>query len=101
MLTTKERRVFEREKMSDTILFRPISDETPRHFRSGKIKDISPGGIMFETEVKLAKGDVIDVFFKRKVSQTDTVARAEVVRTINMGARQEVGAKFVNAQSPA
>jgi len=95
MLRVKERRAYDRESMSDTMLFRMAAPGTSRQFLSGRLKDVSSGGILFETETKLAEGDVIDVFFKRQLAYADTCARAEIVRTSNLGACFEVGAKFV------
>ena len=95
MLNVKERRAFARERISETILFRKAGPGTSRRFLSGWLRDISAGGISFETDARLQEGDVIDVFFRRQMSYTDTCARAEVVRTSSLGARLEVGAKFV------
>ena len=95
MLNVKERRAFQREKMSETILFRRVTPGTSRKFMSGHLNDISSGGISFDTDCRLAEGDMIDIFFKRQMSYTDTCARAQVVRTTDLGARQEIGVKFV------
>ena len=95
MLKVKDRRANERESMSETILFRLIAPGKPRKFLSGHLQDISTSGISFETEDSLSEGDMIDVFFKREVAQADTCARAEIVRIDNLGARFDVGAKFV------
>ena len=95
MLKLQERRAARRETMSETILFRRTTPGTSRRFLSGHLHDISSGGISFETEARLQPGEVIDVFFKRQMAFTDTCARAEVVRTSSLGARLEVGAKFV------
>ena len=95
MLKLKDRRTAQRERMSETILFRRATPGTSRRFLSGLLRDISSGGISFETDVKLQAGEVIDVFFKRQLSYADTCARAEIVRTTSLGARLEVGAKFV------
>ena len=95
MLSVKERRAFQRERISETILFRRAVVGTSRRFLSGHLNDISSGGVSFETDSKLQPGEVIDIFFKRQLSYTDTCARAEVVRTSSLGARIEVGAKFL------
>ncbi|HUW32565.1 MAG TPA: PilZ domain-containing protein [Planctomycetota bacterium] len=95
MLKLQERRAARREQMSETILFRRTTPGTSRRFLSGYLRDISSGGVSFETEARLQAGEVIDVFFKRQLAYTDTCARAEVVRTASLGARLEVGAKFV------
>gem|GEM_PF-5096885 len=95
MLRVKERRADQREEMCDTILFRLVAPGKSRQFLSGLLRDISSGGILFETESKPAEGDLIDIFFKRQVSYADTCARAEIVRVSNLGARFEVGARFV------
>ena len=95
MLKVKDRRANEREIMSDTILFRLIGPGKPRKFLSGLIQDVSEGGISFETEANLSEGDLIDIFFKRQIAHADTCARAEIMRTNNLGACFEVGARFV------
>ena len=95
MLKVKERRVFEREKMSERILFRRAMPGTSRGYLSGHLNDISSGGISFETDARLKEGEIIDIFFKKQIAYTDTCARAEVVRISSLGARMEVGAKFV------
>jgi hypothetical protein len=95
MLRTKDRRASARENMSETVLFRLAAPGMPRQFLTAQLKDISSGGVLFLTETRLAEGDLIDIFFKTQSAYADTCARAEVLRANNLGARYEIGAKFV------
>jgi hypothetical protein len=96
MITTLERRSFARETMSDMILFRRITGaQGLSPFRAGFLRDISRGGILFETDELLAEGDIVDLFFKERNAHADTHMRAEVVRTCEVGAGYEIGAKFL------
>lgn len=91
-----ERRRYSRQTMSDMILFRRVSSNTTlAPFGAGFLRDISQGGIMFNTDEMLAEGDVVDVFFKEHNACADTRMRAEVVRTSEIGAGYEIGAKFL------
>jgi len=94
MLNVKDRRIHDRQRMNETILFRLATPGTSREFLSGRLKNISPGGILFETDVNLAVGDTVYICFKTENAFADTCARAEIVRVTNLGARLEVGAKF-------
>jgi len=95
MVRVQERRIAQREKMSETILFRMAAPGKPRRFLSGELADISAGGVLFYSEASVAEGDVIDIFFKRESAYADTCMRAEVLRVNNLGAHFEIGAKFV------
>jgi len=96
MIKTMERRRCTRQAISDMILFRRITGtKSLAPFRAGFLRDISQGGILFETDELLAEGDVIDVFFKEVNSCADTHMRGEVVRACENGVGYEVGVKFL------
>lgn len=96
MVETSERRRFTRQAVNDMILFRRITGTTSlAPFRAGFLRDISQGGILFETDEVLAEGDIIDVFFKERNSCADTHMRGEVMRACEVGAGFEVGVKFL------
>ena len=94
-MLVRDRRANRRETISDIVLFRMVESGTSKEFLSGRIKDISSGGVLCDTETTLNEGDLIDIFFKRQTAHADTCARAAIVRVNNLGARFEVGAKFV------
>jgi len=98
MVTTMtERRRFSRQSLNEMILFRRVFSGTATlaPFRAGFLRDISQGGILFETDELLAEGDVIHVFFKERNSCADTHMRARVVRALEVGVAYEVGATFM------
>ena len=97
MVTTMtERRRFSRQSLNEMILFRRVTGTaTLAPFRAGFLRDISQGGVLFETDELLAEGDMIDVFFKERNSCADTHMRARIVRALEVGVAYEVGATFV------
>lgn len=77
MSQVKERRRFERRSLSTTILFRPV-DGPAGPFRSGQMRDISDGGVSFDTDDAPEEGAVVDMFFKRLANSADQRVRGRV-----------------------
>ena len=71
-----DRRQWARRALDTTILFRPVDAGGP--FRSGMMRDISDGGVSFDTDDPPGKGDVVDMFFKEHESAADRRVRGEV-----------------------
>ena len=92
----QERRNFSRQTMSEMILFRRVMPNAGlAPFSSGLLRDISNGGVLFNTDELLAEGDILDIFFKERNACADTRMRAEIVRACEIGPGYEIGAKFL------
>jgi Tfp pilus assembly protein PilZ len=74
-----ERRRGDRRVLDTTILFRPVEAGGP--FRSAMMRDISDGGVSFDTDDPPAKGDVVDMFFKEHEAAADRRIRGQVAWT--------------------
>ena len=80
MVLIAERRHWERRTLSATVLFKPVG--MPGHpFRSGRMHDISDGGVSFDTDSPPSDGTTIDMFFKPHESAADQRVRGRVVWT--------------------
>ena len=90
---TKERRSFKREDLNSMILFR--RDGGSGSYRSGYLRNISDGGILFETAEPLLEGEKVALFFKEKNSYADTRVNAEVVRSEQLSDGFSIGARFL------
>lgn len=88
-----ERRKWQRNTLSTTILFRPT---TGGAFRSGKMRDISEGGVSFDTDTPPENGDTIDMFFKAHSDTADRRIRGRVVWVKTLPERTSVGVSYVN-----
>jgi len=88
-----ERRLFQRRALSTTILFKAVSPAS-QQFRSGRMRDLSDGGVSFDTDAPPADGEVIDMFFKKHENAADTRVRGRVVWTRFIGAMTAVGVSF-------
>ncbi|MFH1732064.1 MAG: PilZ domain-containing protein [Planctomycetota bacterium] len=77
MSQVKERRRFERRSLSTTILFRPV-DGPAGPFWSGQMRDISDGGVSFDTDDAPEEGAVVDMFFKQLANTADQRVRGRV-----------------------
>ena len=78
MSTQDERRQWQRRLLDATILFKPV--EGPGGpFRSATMRDISDGGVAFETDDPPTEGVVIDMFFKEHDNAADQRVRGRVV----------------------
>ena len=89
----QERRQFNRENLSLMVLFR--RDAGPGTYRSGYLRNISQGGILFETAEPLTEGDIFVVFFKEKNAYTDTRMKAQAIRVDQTGNGYIIGARFI------
>ena len=91
-----ERRQFRRRSLSTTILFRPVEGPGGKAFRSAHMRDISDGGVAFDTEDPPAEGTVIDMFFKEHANAADQRVRGSVAWTRPAsGGLYSVGVSFV------
>ncbi len=73
----KERRRFCRRTLNTTILFRPAEGPTGP-FLMGSMRDLSDGGVSFDTDDGLAEGALVDVFFKEHANAADQRVRGRV-----------------------
>jgi len=80
MARQNERRRFERRSLSTTILFRAV-DDAGGPFQSGQMRDISDGGVSFDTDDAPTEGAQVDLFFKMHANSADQRVRGEVVWT--------------------
>jgi len=72
-----ERRRWQRRSLDAIILFKPV--EGPGGpFRSGKMRDISDGGVAFDTDDPPTEGALIDMFFKEHDNAADQRVRGRV-----------------------
>jgi len=95
MLTKTNRRQWERRSLSTTVLFRKV-DGPNGPFHSGTMRDVSDGGVSFDTDTPPADGDLLDLFFKAQSSAADQRVRGRVawVRQAPTGG-SSVGVGFV------
>ncbi len=97
MADIKERRQWERRSLDAIILFRAAEGPGGKKFRSGKMRDISEGGVSFDTDDPPAEGAVIDMFFKEHDNAADQRVRGRVVWKLTRdGGRCTVGVSFAN-----
>ena len=91
----KERRRFCRRSLNTTILFRPAEGQVGP-FLTGSMRDISDGGVSFDTDDGLSEGASVDLFFKEHASASDRRVRGRVqwVRPGDISA-YTVGVTFV------
>ena len=75
-----ERRQWRRRLFSTTILFKPVEGHSGP-FRSGQLRDISDGGVSFDTDDPPADGSLVDMFFKEHATAADQRVRGRVVWT--------------------
>jgi hypothetical protein len=73
----KERRRFCRHSLNTTILFRP-AEGVLGPFRTGAMRDISDGGVSFDTDDGLTDGALVDLFFKEHANAADRRVRGRV-----------------------
>jgi Tfp pilus assembly protein PilZ len=76
MANMSERRQWERRSLDITILFRPVKSGGP--FRSGSMRDISDGGVSFDTNEPPTRGESVDMFFKEHEASADRRVRGQV-----------------------
>ena len=88
-----ERRKFQRRSLSTTILFKPVSPAS-QPFRTGRMRDLSDGGVSFDTDAPPADGELINMFFKKHDNAADTRVRGRVVWTRSVGNAVAVGVSF-------
>jgi Tfp pilus assembly protein PilZ len=93
--SVKERRQWRRRTLATTVLFRTVHAGGP--FRSGQMRDISQGGVAFDTDDPPFEGDVVDMFFKENALAADQRVRGRVVwvRSAESG-MAGVGVSFVD-----
>lgn len=89
----QERRQFKRFALSTTILFKTVSPSS-QQFRSGQIRDLSDGGVSFDTDAPPAQGEMIDMFFKKHADAADTRVRGRVVWARSLGDKTAIGVSF-------
>lgn len=77
MLTKTNRRQWERRSLNTTVLFRKVNGPNGP-FRSGTMRDVSDGGVSFDTDNPPAEGDLLDLFFKVQSSAADQRVRGRV-----------------------
>ncbi len=90
-----ERRQWERRTLSSTILFRPVGPGG-HAFRSGQMRDISDGGVSFDTEDPPAEGQEIDMFFKAHANAADRRVRGRVAWVRPTPAKTAVGVTYAS-----
>jgi len=95
MAEKRNRRRFGRQEVDTTILFRPA--ESQGEYLSGQMRNISDGGVAFDTADPPAEGDVIDLFFKRHANAADQRVRGQVVwaRAVGVGSFA-IGVSFLS-----
>ena len=81
MLAVDERRKWRRRTLSTTILFRVADSPSGRPFRSGDIRDLSDGGVAFDTDDPPGEGALVEMFFKEHTDTADQLVRGRVVWT--------------------
>lgn len=91
----KERRQFGRRALSTTILFKAVTAAN-QQFRSGQMRDLSDGGVSFDTDSPPAEGDMVDLFFKTHANAADTRVRGRVAWTRPLGDVTAVGVSFAS-----
>lgn len=79
MSSEDERRQWSRRLLSTTILFKPVEAPGGNPFRSGQMRDVSDGGISFDTDAPPPDGALIDMFFKEHATAADRRVRGRVV----------------------
>lgn len=91
----KERRRFCRRSLNTTILFRP-AEGPAGPFLMGSMRDVSDGGVSFDTDDAPSDGILVDLFFKEHASAADQRVRGRVawVRPGDISA-YTVGVSFV------
>ena len=96
MSQVKERRRFHRRSLSTTILFRPVEGPAGP-FCSAQMRDISDGGVSFDTDDAPSEGIVVDMFFKQHANAADERVRGRVawVRPGDVSAHT-IGVSFTN-----
>jgi hypothetical protein len=77
MAIPSERRRWQRRSLSTTVLFRLV-DGPGGPFRSAKMRDISDGGVAFDTDDPPSEGALIDMFFKEQSDAADRRVRGRV-----------------------
>ena len=77
MSNRDERRQWQRRSLSTTILFRPAEGHVGP-FRSGRMRDISDGGVSFDTDDPPTDGILVDMFFKEHDTSADRRVRGRV-----------------------
>lgn len=78
MATKRERRDFHRRSLNTTILFRPV-EAAGGSFRSGQMRDISDGGVSFDTDDPPTESSLVDMFFKEHTNAADRRVRGRVI----------------------
>ena len=78
MSNAQERRQWERRSLDTTILFKPV-EGLGGPFRSGQMRDLSDGGVAFDTDDPPAEGALVDMFFKEHATAADQRVRGRVV----------------------
>jgi len=92
MLRTKERRRWQRRSLDATILYRIAEDRGA--FRVGRLRDISDGGVSFDTDDPPPEGVLLDMFFKEHANDSDRHIKGRVVWLRNGPALSSVGISF-------
>jgi hypothetical protein len=95
MVQIDERRRWQRRALSTTILFKTIEGAVRQPFRSGMMRDISDGGVSFDTEAPPTQGALIDMFFKEHENAADKRVRGRVVWTRSTETGMLVGVSYV------
>jgi len=91
-----ERRQWVRRTLSATILFKAAENPGGAVFRSGQMRDISDGGVSFDTEDPPAEGSLVDMFFKEHAEAADRRVRGRVAWTRREeSGMHSVGVSFV------
>ena len=100
-----ERRQQKRFPISEVVLFRRLNAAPSNRYSTGEARDISQGGLAFQTDELLFEGEQIELSFRQRQMFADTRVRAEVVRVAENGSGYGIGARFlpsiVNANEPA
>jgi len=81
MAAPEDRRQWQRRTLSTTVLFRSVEGNGGRTFRSGEMRDVSDGGVAFDTDDPPGDGELIDMFFKEHATAADQRVRGRVVWT--------------------
>ena len=81
MSTPQDRRQWQRRALSTTILFRLAESSGGNPFRSGEMRDISDGGVAFDTDDPPVEGTLVDLFFKEHANAADQRVRGRVAWT--------------------
>ncbi|MFO7899581.1 MAG: PilZ domain-containing protein [Planctomycetota bacterium] len=77
MIGTKERRQWKRRSLDATVLYRLAGEGGA--FQTGQMRDLSEGGVSFDTDEPPAEGTLVDMFFKEHANDADRRVRGRVI----------------------